>query len=286
MMAGTATNRSFVFHPLSMYSYATHIITRVFNFIAPISLPNGVGLAIFTLLAVSLLALLVLFFKRHLEDINWRSLGFVMAVCCLLFIFSYLLFLFISISFVDAATPVNARLLSPILTILIVGLFPTIWFISQTLKKQMVWYGFLIFIALFIALKTPEAIRTAVDIQENGLGYTSRQWQDSQTMAFVKPFADDVKIYTNGSDVIVFLTDKQSQSLPSKRFPGTLEVNLRYNEEVEVMCKHVIENKAVVVYFNKINRDYLPTEDELMSTCKLPVLHSFEDGTVYGKTYR
>jgi hypothetical protein len=150
----------------------------------------------------------------------------------------------------------------------------------------MVWYGFLIFIALFIALKTPEAIRTAVDIQENGLGYTSRQWQDSQTMAFVKPFADDVKIYTNGSDVIVFLTDKQSQSLPSKRFPGTLEVNLRYNEEVEVMCKHVIENKAVVVYFNKINRDYLPTEDELMSTCKLPVLHSFEDGTVYGKTYR
>jgi hypothetical protein len=306
MLAGTAADRSFVFHPLSVPSYATDIIktvlnffapiiiSPVLNFITPISLPAGVrpaifGLitAIFGLITAFLVALLVILFKRHLPKINWRSVGFVMTVCCLLFFLSYLLFLFISISFVDADTPVDTRLLSPILTILIVGLFSGFWFTSQMLEKQMVWWVFLVFIALSIALKTSQTIWTAVDIQQNGLGYTSRQWQDSETMAFVKLFTEDVKIYSNGSDVIDFLTDKQSLSIPRKIFATTTEVNPRYNEEVEIMCKDVTENKALVVYFNLITwREYLPTEEELMSTCKLPVLQSFEDGVLLGKEYR
>jgi hypothetical protein len=197
MMSGTAASRSFAFHPISVSSYVKVIIGILFNFFVPISLPRGVKPAIYGVLAITLLVLLVILFKRYLKDFHWRSFSFVITVCSLLFSLSYLLFLIFSISFVDASTPVDTRLLSPILTILIIGLFPAIWLISQTLKKQIIWLAFLVFIVLSIALKTPDAIRTAVDIQKNGLGYTSRQWQDSELIAFVKMFTEGAKLYSN-----------------------------------------------------------------------------------------
>ena len=59
--------------------------------------------------------------------------------------------------------------------------------------------------------------------------------------------------------------------------------NSLYNEEVATMCKDILEKGALLVYFNKINfRIYLSTQEEIESTCKLPVLRSFGDGTVFG----
>jgi hypothetical protein len=286
-MAGSATDRSFEFHPVSVFDYVMQLITTVFDFIAPISHPVVVRPAIFGVLAAFLIAQLIILFKRHLRDINWRSMGIVMPVSCLLFSVSYLLFLFISISFLDAATPVDTRLLSPIFVTLIVGVFSAIWTVSQTLKKPMVWWCFLLFVASSISIKTPEAIRSAAAIRKNGLGYTSRQWRDSESIAFVKLLAEDVRIYSNGADVLGFLTEKKSLSIPAKMSSITMEANPLYNEESEAMWKDIKENRALLVYFNLIDwRWDLPTQKEVESTYQLSVLRRFADGTVYGEKYR
>jgi hypothetical protein len=207
-----------------------------------------------------------------------------MSASSLLFFFFYTLFLFISISFMDASTSINPRLLSPILVILNVGLFSTMWAITQTLKKPAIWRGFLIFMALSISVKTLHAIEFAAAIQENGLGYTARQWQESESIAFVKPLANNVNIYSNGSDVLDFLTGNQSLSIPRKTNSITTIANPYYDEEIEVMCEDIAENKALLVYFNQITwRWYLPSQAEIEATCHLPVLHHFADGTVYGE---
>ena len=286
IIARLATDRSFAFHPVPLSHYVKQLIVTVFDFITPISLPVGARLAIVGLLASFLVALLVILFKQHVRDINWRSMDVVMTMSCLLFSVVYLLFLFISISFFDAATPVDTRLLLPIFVTLIVGAFSSIWNVSQMLKKPMVWWCFILFVAVSISIKTPEAIHSMADIQKNGSGYTSRQWQDSESIAFIKLIGRDVKIYTNGADVLDFLTGKQSQSIPAKMSSGTRDVNPRYIEEVDVMCKDITENRAMLVYFNRITRWYLPTQTELESTCHIPVLRDFADGTVYGEKYR
>ena len=287
MMSGSAANRSFGFHPVSFSYYFKNLFSYVFKFIAPIWLPAVVRATILGLLAAFLIAQIIIFFKRPLRDINWRSIGVVMPVSCLLFSLSYLLFLIISISFLDASTPVDMRLLSPIFLTLTVGVFSAIWTVSQTPKKPMVWWCFLLFVALSIAIKTPDAIRSASDIQKNGLEYTSRQWRDSESIAFAMLLAQDVRIYSNGPDILGFMTEKKCQDIPEKTSSGTMRANPHYNEEIEAMYKDIKEKRALLIYFNLINwRWNLPSQEELESTRQLPVLQRLTDGTVYGNNYR
>jgi hypothetical protein len=205
-----------------------------------------------------------------------------MTASCLFFFISYILFLLISISFLDAATRVDMRLLSPILVLLIVGIFSAMWAASQMLKQPVIWWGLLLLIALSISMKTPEAVQRAVDIQKKGLGYTARRWQRSESLAFVRSLTGNANIYSNGVDVIDFLTDKQVLSIPHKLDANTMIANIHYEEEIESMCKDIVENGALLVYFPEFYfRRYLPPQAELESTCQLPTVKQFKDGTVY-----
>jgi hypothetical protein len=142
-------------------------------------------------------------------------------------------------------------------------------------------------VVLSISIKTTDAIRSAVVLQKNGGGYSSRQWQYSESIAFVRLLGDDVRIYSNGvysngADALAFLTDKKSLSIPFKNSILTALENPRYNEEIEAMCNEIKKNRALLVYLNHHERSYLPNKEELESICQLPVLRRFADGTVYG----
>lgn len=286
LTGGIATDRKLIFHPVALDEYGQNFIFLLFHFFAPIPLPIpiSVKLSIFGLLAIILIILLIFSFKRRQGAINWRRMDIVLPAACLLFFFFYLLFLYISLSFFDAGTPVDWRILSPILVILIVAIFSGMWAISQTLKAPIVWWGFLLFIVLSISIKTPNAIHLASVIQKNGLGYTARQWQESESIAFVRSLPDNVNIYSNGTDVLGFLTGKQVLSIPPKANSGTMMAYPHYDEKIKSMCKDIIENRAFLVYFNQISwRWYLPSQTEIEATCHLPVQQYFGDGTVYGE---
>jgi 4-amino-4-deoxy-L-arabinose transferase-like glycosyltransferase len=283
IVAGSATDRSFANHPMPVLQYLKGLFNMVFQFFEPIPIPSGVATAIALLIGAILITLIVIFFKMHFRDINWHTISIVMPIACLLLFVSYSLFLFISISFFDASTPVNTRILSPILVILIVGVFSTIWAVSQTLKNPILWLLFLILIATSIFLKAPGAIKSAATIQENGQDFTSRKWQSSDTMAFINLVPDNETIYSNGKDVIGFYTKKQSLDLPKKKDPVTSKANSLYSEEIDSMCKAIKGKAAILVYFDQITwRWYFPTQKELESTCELPVSQNFDDGTVFG----
>jgi hypothetical protein len=238
MVSGsTVMNRSMLFHPMSVSAYIAKVIGTLFDFITPLSFPIEVRLAIFGLLAASIIAPFILLFNKNLTDINWRSLGIVVPASCLLFSFFYLLFLFISISLFDASTPVDSRLLSPVLVLLIVGAFSAIWTVSQTLKKPVLWWCFFFFLVLLIPIKIPDAIQSAAALHENGLGYTSKQTRDSESIAFIRSLDGDTRIYSNGEYVIDFLTQKESLSLPERIFSVSMKANPSYNNDIKE-CLH------------------------------------------------
>ncbi len=281
---GSATDRIFIAHPIPISQYMEELRNLGINFLAPISLPVWVMPVFWGLVAVILIAQIFLIIKRHSRNIRWHSIDTIMPVTWLLFFGFYLVLLYVSITFFDASTPVDARVLSPILCITIVGVFSAIWMISKTLKASLVWCGFLLCAALSISLKTPDAIGAAAAIQENGSGYTSRQWLNSETIAFVKLLPDDLEIYSNGPDVLGFLNEKKSISIPNQTFSVTREANSLYTIQIDAMCKLIKEKGAVLVYFNQITwRWYLPTQEEVKATCNLPVLRRFDDGIVFGE---
>ena len=281
--AGSAADRNFVYHPVSEMHFLGNLKDIGLSFIAPVSLPVWVWPACLGLVAGYFIAQIRIVSKLRREDINWRLDDIVIPALCLLFSVSYVLFLFISMTFFDASTPVDARILSPILALLIPGGFLTIRTIAQILKQPVLWWIFLLLVVISISVKAPDAIRSAESVQQNGLGYTSLEWRNSDEIAFVRSLANGVKVYTNGPDVIGYLTTVQSLSLPKKRSPTTLIAIPGYTEEMGSMCQDILENRALLVYFNVIKRSYLPSQEDIASTCKLPIRKRFADGIVYGK---
>ena len=303
MVAGSATNRIFVFHPISVSSFIIKFFISALYFVAPASVSAGVKsvlilLLTFLVVVVIALALNLILLKRnirdvngsltetirHIRSINWCFADMVMPASCFLFSVSYLLFLLVSISSFDALTPVDNRLLSPVFVVLLVAFFSAIWKISQNLKAPLLWSSFLFLIAFFIVVKIPNAFLYAIDIKRNGQGYTSLQWQNSEIVAFVKSLPEAMTIYSNGPDILKFLIDREALMIPVKTFANRMEVNYRYSEEMHSICKDVKDGRAVLVYLTEVNwRWYLPTQNEVKSACQMPALWRFVDGVIYAR---
>ena len=112
--------------------------------------------------------------------------------------------------------------------------------------------------------------------------YTSQQWRDSESIAFIKSLTRNARIYSNCPDVIRFLAEKESLSIPEKISPLTMEPNHQYKEEIEAMCEDIRNNNAILVYFKLIDwKWFLPTPDEVESICQISILKQLSDGTIY-----
>jgi len=287
IVAGSSTGRSLVIHPLSVSIFVDDVLRTMVGFVTPVPILRGVGLATLNMLFVILVTLLIVFFvvfiKRYTPSLDWRSFEFVVGVFCLAFSINYLLGLFFSKTFVDAATPVDIRIMSPIFLPLVIWVFSTTWLVSGTLNKPVVMWGFLFLLVLVMISKTPKSIHALVGFQKNGLYYTSRQWQESETIKFIKSLPEGVRIYSNAPDPIGFLTEKQSQILPYKENITTRIKNPRYDDEVQAMCEDVRENRAIVVYFKGMERSYLTTRKDLEAACPVSVLRRFPDGIIYAR---
>jgi hypothetical protein len=94
--------------------------------------------------------------------------------------------------------------------------------------------------------------------------------------------ARDVKIYSNGPDALQFLTGRSAILIPRSRSSVTLEPNQDHEEQLQDMCNEVGEGRAIVVYLKGVKRSNMPTQQELESTCVMPVLDRLNDGTIYG----
>jgi hypothetical protein len=117
----------------------------------------------------------------------------------------------------------------------------------------------------------------------NGIGYTSRKWQDSPTLAWVKSFRDDVTLYSNGADVIHFQTARDAMMIPNHVDTVTGRLKPTAYEQWQRLCKECEAGKAIIVYLDGIKRAYLPTPEQFTSICNLPVVRQTDDGTIYGQ---
>ena len=278
---GKATNRDLVYHPVSI-AHVNTLFTMLMNFLAPVDLSLERKLWIFGLLILILVILLMIPSNQHIKAINSRSLSFIMATACFSFILSYTIFIFISISFFDASTPIDTRIFSPLLVILIPGGGSLVWTLSEARKKPLAWWFFLLVCVSLVIIRTPGTLQTAQMIEMNGLGYTEKQWVNSETIRYTQSFLKDRKIYTNGPDVLSFMTENQILYLPRKYSSLSTEVNPTYLQEMSAMCADIKENKAVLVYLDKITwRIYFPTRIEIESACEIRPVRQFMDGSVY-----
>ena len=284
MTVQSATDRTFAIHPFG-FAHAFELINTIYNFVLPIDI-SGVAKALHVALAAALFVVAIsLLRNKNYITCNENSVRIVLPALCLAFTFAYIAVLMISVSFFDAIIPFDYRVLSPVFLTLTVATISLAWSLSQALDRRFIWYGFVFLVSVSIAINGVHAISVTVDIHNNGRGYNSRPWQNSEVISYLSEIRDGRKVYSDEAEAVRFLAEKEAVSLPEKTFKFTRSLNNGYKEQLNRIFGECAAGKVLVVYFNpRYLRDGKPgpTDREVIDA-NLPVLARFKDGIVYGR---
>jgi hypothetical protein len=278
----SATDRSFAIHPIDLGHIETLIETLYF-FVFPVQFPKWLqAVVIFGIALAFLISTIKLSSLIDIRKEIKSSIRIILFSLCITFFFAYIAFLMISISFFDAHTPLDFRILAPAFLTFEIAFIILIWSLFRHTGQELLKWGLLSIAILSIALNSRSAILRAIDIHNHGRGYSSKAWRNSDTVHYLKSSSIDSNIYTNGADVIRFWIEMEATVLPQKIEQTTLIANDEYTEQMQILCDDVKEGDATIIFFTSINRSALPTLDELGSECDLPILVELGDGIIFG----
>jgi hypothetical protein len=194
----------------------------------------------------------------------------------------YLLTLIISISFFDAHTPLDNRILSPLFPLGIITLFSITFNATSRFKMKHLNLLPVILLAALLAYQTKTTLPYWRYVHENGRWYTGKLWQNSNIIKIIKSLPDSILLYSNGSDAIELLTKKKAISIPAAESPGTVGINKDFNANLQEMSEKLKSTNGVLVYFNLINwRWYLPTSEYLYNKLPLRIVYQDSDGVIF-----
>lgn len=188
----------------------------------------------------------------------------------LLFILIYPLFLIVSISFYDAWTPLDNRMLSPLFPFILLMII----LFLQILKEQgqkLILYGTMLF--LFLSFSS-SVFPIYQNHYENGSGYTKLEWTQSEIVKYLKNKNSGITTYSNGIEIGELHIQKGFRLLPLSS----------ENLKLETLKKEVKSGEAQIVFFKEVNwRNYVVSEKKLMEIFKAQDFLRFEDGFIIRK---
>ncbi len=288
-VSNAIANRHFVFHPIDFEKMKQALRT-----LCHFWLPFEFGMLHGPLLLTALMLLMVVVFglilygfvivtKNAFENIDRLDVGVLAQITLLSFCVTYFVFLLVSVSFFDAETPFNYRILSPVY---VFGSMFLVSFICSLMKlgsKRWISYALIGLVIVSVFANGLRAVSSTRELRSDGRGYMARKWKGSETIAFVRSLPAGFTLYSNASDAIRFLAGRESKFLPRKIFSASLLANASFNRELSMMVHDVREGPAVIVYFNDNVRPWLLPETEIASLPGVYPILKFPDGSVYGR---
>jgi hypothetical protein len=253
VVADNATNRTWVYHPLT----AENIETGIYNiseFFIPVEewrralmkIPNF----FFILIAIIVLTLLLWVVYKGLRKffqpatVQPEVLSFTNG----LYIFGYLASIISSMMLFDASTKFKLRILSPVyvdLLILLVGLGYWAWQKRNTLLRGMI----TLLAILILALSAYDTSNFVTKLHKGGQGYASFKWYDSEAMDFLSALPAGTRIYTNQPGPVYLYTRRPCYVLPDLVDAVTGLPREGYDQGVQALQKDVLSGNAVLALF-------------------------------------
>lgn len=320
LVAGNATNRTFQYHPITVENIQPGIY-NFSQFLMPIEdwrralvKAGAIEWLLLILGLILLIWLTITAWKMFFQSPNLKitqSTNFLVSLStCLpfttaLYIFAYLSAVLFSMSFFDASTKLQPRILAPIyvsLMVLFVGVLKALTTTplknagqadTKSTKETLLFFGaqnsilrgpaaFLV--VCTIGLSVYSFVPTVAGFREAGQGYASWQWRDSVVMAELKKLPADVAIYTNTPPAVYLVTGRASRVLPTPIDPVDDRPRGDYEQNVAQMRADLLSGKAVLSMFETANlEDSLGMENIAELTAGLTVLEKAQGDILYGK---
>jgi hypothetical protein len=202
-----------------------------------------------------------------------------------IFILTYLAFLVVSISFFDAVTPLDHRILSPVF---VSGALLVLCTAHRLLRigpgTRAVRGIFAAACVLFAAAQSVRGTQMLVGVHGAGKGFTGSRWRQSPMILRVRGLPETTPVYTNAPSALYFMTGRPVRAIPLKADGTSTVLNADYPSQITAMGEDIRAGGAVVVYLGGLAQSwYVPSESELRKELSLRVLVSGEEGIVYGR---
>lgn len=281
LAAGTATNRALIIHPVTG-GQVEGMLATLGAVMAPGWTPNPVQAGIYLAALCLLGAAFRLKYRKIQADGYFASDLSAFPAAASVFLLCYLVLLTASISFFDAHTPMDVRILSPVY---VFGLCVLVCLALQTRRAFRRPFYALGVVAVVLGFSVAQVFILKTDLRalyENGSFFASKRWQVSELMAGVKALPRKTLIYSNAPDALDILADRPARMIPNLFNPGIRRKNPDFQQQISHMMQELAQKDGVLVYANRIDwRWYLPTAEDLKSHLPLNAVYQGEDGIIF-----
>ena len=268
--------RVFAFHPISIEKLSSGIEEMLGWFLLSSTMS-------WVLLSIFLVSYIFLAVMCRTGDCSHLTVAIMLRKILFLFVPLYLLFLMISISFFDAHTPLDSRILSPVYFFLMVALILGLSSITtdKPLCRLFNISAFLVVLILCF-LQIMHLKLQVTHLSTNGVGFLSRQWVESDTLAFVRnEQAGRSVIYTNAPEIIEIHLKRKSKLLPQRESATSKKIYENFLDSLRQLQQEFRDNDAILIYFYAFSyRTYLIGLDELDANIDMDILYKGRDGIV------
>ncbi len=203
----------------------------------------------------------------------------------LIFVLFYVGIIVIS-STTTAYDHIDNRLLSPIYVpatfILFFGSDKILTWLQKKFSPKLITVLFAAAIVMLMTFPVRNTIYIVNDyIEQSGWEYNSKPWRDSETIQYLikhRSLETGFTFYSNAPEAVYILANIETMWSPAKTMynsPQLLSANSKLNSNWQG------DGKVCLVWFNKIDRDFLFTINELQKNTKMAEIAHFQDGEIY-----
>lgn len=287
LLADSVTNRVFHFNPLERSNLRVGLWNTA-HFLLP--LPGG-GEWLFQsgwlpgLLLAGGTALLAWLGWRAFRACFKRETGQPLTFVTALYVFGYLGAVLFSMSFFDASTKFQPRILAPLyvtwMLLLTAGLGAFVsrrgWLRAFAAGVA----GLALALSGFGITRELETLR-AMD----GLGYASWRWRQAEVLTYLRRLPPEIAIYTNSPPAVYHVTGRASRIVPSVFNPVSGLPRTDYEESLAQMRADLFAGRAVLALFEVSSLEEAFGPEVALQFEGLPLILKAQGHALYGKLER
>lgn len=279
---GSFTNRSISFHPITSKALSEGFNSYALWFLSESASPElRLLVALLVLLGISWILTSIFLNKGTSGQIvvpyNTRIIGILV-----LHVVVYSLLLIFSISFIDASTRLENRILLPIyFIILILAVVSINWLLSTPHWRAVGVKHFLGLSAVaFVALLyVPRQVDLIENMRDEGRGFSAQSWTNSEIISALKRLDPETTVYSNEAFSVLYLTGIPARWIPEKFDPVKAIERVEFAEQMEKMRNNMAQPESVMAVFHQgYLKAGMPELDEIMEG--LVIVHESRDGII------
>ena len=259
LVTGQTSTRQLQIHLIKARHVRQGLYTIALWFMPERFLSSSMALILFAVVGIVIGLFLIVWFRNHsASTFFYLNVAYILLYCLGLVFF---------ISFVSLDLAFDARYLSPVFVSFVLILTLCIHRITIQARKPIV-IGVAVVCVCCSVFYAARALHFVKLSHQDGSGWESRSWKQSELVSAVKDLPGDALIYANYATGIAFLSQRKIEDLPLKFDEHTENPSTDYLEKLKGIGEASRTRRTVIIYL-KLPWQHVVSENELKQTLAL-----------------